>query len=277
MYKEGKWANQILELQDNEGKWGCFHSLSQFYDAPMTTEQALRRLEILGYTMKDACIQNAVSYMEDCLYGRKTIPDRREKASDWDVFSRLILATWVRRFSNECYIANQVAEQWAEVITSAFSLGYYDESCYQASYRHVLSPQYGRINGFAMFYPVSLLRGCLDEQTERLMVSYLLNCNEGIYYIYDRKLMCVPAYFESRKASRYLGAVELLADYPTARNQLWFVADWLISHRNSNGRWDMGKSVNDKVYFPLSDNWRRRDVREFDCTVRIERLLHKIC
>lgn len=33
----------------------------------MTTEQALRRLERLGYTMGDECIQRVVSYMDDCL------------------------------------------------------------------------------------------------------------------------------------------------------------------------------------------------------------------
>jgi len=53
MHKDGKRANQILSIQDDEGKWGCFHSLSQFYGSSMTTEQALRRLEILGFTLED--------------------------------------------------------------------------------------------------------------------------------------------------------------------------------------------------------------------------------
>ena len=42
------------------GKWGWFHSLSQFYASPLTTEQALRRLERSGYTMEDTCIPKAV-------------------------------------------------------------------------------------------------------------------------------------------------------------------------------------------------------------------------
>jgi hypothetical protein len=55
------------------------------------------------------------------------------------------------------------------------------------------------------------------------------------------------------------------------------VADWLLANRNENGKWDMGKTVNDKVYFPLSDDWRRVAVREADCTERIEKLLNKLC
>ena len=35
----------------------------------------------------------------------------------------------------------------------------------------------------------------------------------------------------------------------------------------------MGKTVNDKLYFPLSDDWRKSTAREEDCTERIEKIL----
>ncbi len=41
--------------------------------------------------------------------------------------------------------------------------------------------------------------------------------------------------------------------------------NWLESNKNQYGKWDMGSSVNDKVYFPLSDNWRKKETREADC------------
>ncbi len=71
VHKDGKWAKIIISQQDEEGKWGCFHSLSQPTSNPITTEQALKRLERLGYTIEDECIQKAVSYMNDCLAGKK--------------------------------------------------------------------------------------------------------------------------------------------------------------------------------------------------------------
>ena len=83
----------------------------------------------------------------------------------------------------------------------------------------------------------------------------------------------MPCNFESREASRYIGAIELLSKYDSAKDRLKFVVDWLISKRNINGKWDMGKTVNDKVYFPLSDGWRKQETREADCTERIEALL----
>lgn len=65
-------------------KMGLFSYVITFYGASLTTEQALRRLERLGYTIEDECIQRAVDYMDNCLMGRDKIPDRREKLHDWD-------------------------------------------------------------------------------------------------------------------------------------------------------------------------------------------------
>ena len=80
----------------------------------------------------------------------------------------------------------------------------------------------------------------------------------------------------SRAASRYLAGLELLAHYRHARPQLKFAADWLAANRGEDGTWDMGQAANDKVYFPLSDDWRRRETRAADCTERIGNLLTRL-
>ena len=276
MHKDGKWAKQIISLQEDDGKWGCFHSLSQFYNSPITTEQALRRLERLGYTIEDACIQKAVCYMDDCLRGRNSVPDRREKVHDWDIFTSLILATWIKRFTNDNPCANQIAGQWADIISAAFSNGTYDHERYVSAYKTVLKPNGGRIINFLNFYPVSLLSDCLDKKTEEVFIDYVINSSDGIYYIYESKVADLPQVFESRKASRYLAAIELLAKYKHTKHKLKFVMDWLYHNKKENDRWDMGRTVNDKVYFPLSDDWRKSETREADCTERITCLISKL-
>lgn len=278
MHKDGKWAKKIIALQESDGKWGCFHSLSQFYGAPMTTEQALRRLERLGYTMEDECIQKAVAYMNDCLIGKNSIPDRREKLHNWDIFTSMILATWIRRFTYDNPAANKVAGQWTEIITSAFANGTYDHKEYVNAYESILGlkPGGGRLIDFVSFYPVSLLKDCLDEKTECAVMDYVINKEDGIYYIYDGRISALPQNFESRNASRYLAAIELLSKYKYAVHKLDFAAEWLNRNRNENGKWDMGKTVNDKVYFPLSDDWRKQETREADCTERIGKLLSEL-
>ena len=276
MHKNGKWAELIISLQEDDGKWGWFHSLSQFYSAPVTTEQALRRLERLGYTIEDECIQKAVCYMDDCLNGRKTIPDRREKVHDWDVFTSLILAAWIRRFTSDNPAANNVAEQWSEIITSAFVSGTYNHERYVSAYHTILKPNGGRLIDFVNFYPISLVCDCLEKKTENAVMDYVIHRNNGIYYVYDNQISILPQSFASKEASRYLAAVELLSKYKHAKVKLKFVIDWLNNNRNKNSKWDMGKSVNDKVYFPLSDNWRKCETREADCTERISYLISEL-
>ena len=67
-YKSGIWAEEIISMQQPDGSWGYFHTLSQpTKEQPITTEQALRRLKILGFTKDDTPIMNAIQYMETCL------------------------------------------------------------------------------------------------------------------------------------------------------------------------------------------------------------------
>lgn len=278
MHKDGKWASNIIALQESDGKWGWFHSLSQFYDASITTEQALRRLERLGYTIEDDCIQKAVSYMDDCLTGKNTIPDRREKLHDWDIFTSMILATWIRRFTMDNPNANKVATQWANIVAYAFTSGSYNHLDYVTAYRETfgIKPDGGRLVDFVNFYPISMLSNSLDYRVEKAVMDYVLSKENGIYYVFDKKITTLPSSFESREASRYLGAVELLSSYASAKEKLQFVVDWLNDNRNIHGKWDMGNSVNDKVYFPLSDNWRTQEKRESDCTERIIALMKEL-
>ena len=126
-YKNSKWASKIIELQRDDGSWGYFHTLSNpTKQNPITTEQAIRRLEILGYTIDDEPISKVVSYMQDCLVGKRTIPDRREKLHNWDIFTELMLSTWIRRFTKNDNNAKNAAKKWAEIMSTAFRKGIND-------------------------------------------------------------------------------------------------------------------------------------------------------
>jgi ribosomal-protein-alanine N-acetyltransferase len=118
MYKNSKWSKEIIALQNEDGLWGYFHTLSDPSKNPITTEQALRRLQILGYTIDDACIQKTVQYMHDCLIGKKDMPDRREKTHDWDIFTQLMLSTWIRRFTKDD--SRDAFERWTSSNDSEF-------------------------------------------------------------------------------------------------------------------------------------------------------------
>jgi hypothetical protein len=299
MYKDTKWAKEIIALQRVDGSWGHFHTLSDPTTRPVTTEQALRRLAILGFTIADEPIKKAVAYMSDCLGGRRTlpegalasylsaripgkiqIPDRREVMHNWDIFTDIMLSTWIRKFTPGHAVANSIAETWARVIAEAFRGGAYDHRKYVAAYEGTFGMKIrgDRLVDFMHFYQVSLLAGMLDDKTEAAVFDYIMQKPGGIYYISNSplSLAVLPENMASKQGSRYLGAMELLAAYRRNRHKLKFVVDWLEDNRNQNGRWDMGNAVNDKVYFPLSDSWRQKETREADCTYRVNKLLEAL-
>jgi hypothetical protein len=279
MYKDTKWAREIIALQHANGSWGRFHTLSEPKKDPITTEQALRRLEILGYTINDLCIEKAVSYMHGCLTGRDKTPDRREKTHDWDIFTGLMLSAWIRRFTGGDDAANRVASTWAYIVSSAFKSGEYDHGSYLTAYREAFgkTAKGDRLTDFVSFYQVSLLPDTFDEETECRVFDYVMRHGNGIYYLgYGRPPNILPEAFRSKSASRFIAGIELMSGYRRNLPKLRFAADWLLANKGENGKWDMGGDVKDHIYFPLSDSWKDKNARISDCTYRIEKLLLKI-
>ena len=276
-YRNGKCANQIISMQHPDGSWGCFHTLRGDSDTPMTTEMALLRLELLGYTAEDKCIKRAIAHMETLLHTGE-LPEGKEKTSDFETFVDLIVAARIRRFTDQCEPANEITGKWAQVITKAFSSGTYSQTDYDACYTQVFGrkPKGGRLIDFVNFYQLSILPGMLDKKTESLMLDYVLRHEGGIYYVYENRLDKVPDEFQSKKASRYLSAIELLARYESGKDKLSFAYEWLKANQQADGIWDMGAAAKDGVCFPLSDRWDKI-TRITDSTHRIGKLFSLPC
>lgn len=277
MYKDGKWAKKVISLQKKDGSWGYYHSLSEPNKYPMTTEQALRRLSILGYTSDDEVIKKALNYLNDCLVGKKQIPDRREKLHNWDIYTELMLSTWIRHFTNTNEDANKVAYKWGKIITQTFQSGQYNNNDYISAYEKVFNekPRGGRLVDFVHFYIVFLINDVLDEKIEGLVFDYIINHDIGIYYIYGSPIINTPDCFSSKQSSRYLSAIEILMNYKHNKHKLNFVIDWLNDNRGNDGMWDMGPDAKDGIYFPLSNRWDD-STRKIDCTYRLKKIIDKI-
>ena len=216
-YKESRWAKQIIDLQNDDGTWGrSFHSLSMpTANYPLTTEQALRRLRILGFTINDAPIRRTVDYMTACLRGERKMDDYWEKKHDWTLYSKLMLSTWVKIFDSKNELALTFALRWAEIIEIAFIEGTFSHAAYRTAYleQFHIEPRGGRELDFDTFYHMNLLQRILTPQTERSLLSFTISKPEGIYYVYNRPLNVLPAVFSSKTTSHYLAALETLAEY----------------------------------------------------------------
>ncbi len=279
-YKDSKWASQILALQHDDGSWGHFHTLSNPTTAqPMTSEQALRRLRILGFTKDDEPICRAMRYMEINLANPEPTVFH-EKKHDSKTYGDLMLAAWLRLFDSENESALSVAKKWASIIEVAFADGTYSHDAYVAAYEaqigKKLNPKAGCLANFVVFYQVVLLQGMLLPKTESIVLDYILDYPTGMVYIYNKPIRSLPEEFASKQANQYLAAIELLAGYTGAAEKLKFVAEWLMNNRGNDGLWDMGAVVKDGIRFPLSESWRNPADRKADCTFRICRILKQL-
>ena len=279
MYKDGKWAKELIAAQRPDGSWGPFHTLS----APRGRARFLlnRRCAVLpswAILYEDAPMRLAIDHLRACLAGRERLQDNREVTLDWDIFTELMLSTWIRLFTTGDENANATAARWARIATAAFSSGAFRIEDYNAAYDEVFSgwPRGKKRVSFGSFYLAALLPGALNCAAERQVIYYFLTLPNGIYYLATGRLCEPPADFRSREASRYLAAWELLARYASGTAALRFAADWLEAHRDGDGSWDMGPQARDGVYFPLSDSWRSAALRRADCTYRVERLLRRL-
>ena len=273
-------AQQIIELQNEDGTWGNeFHCLSiPSSKKPLTTEQALRRLRILGFSIQDEAIQKALDCMQASLCGKRKIDNSWEKTHDWELYTKLMLSTWIKLFDPQNIIASEFAKRWSNVIEETFHSGTYQADAYQNAYctEFGKKPRGPRELDFVTFYHMNLLQGVLPKETESRLLDYVINHDKGIYYVYGKRLKDLPNEFSSLEASRYLAAIEILSEFDTAKQKLGFVINWAEANRSENGNWDMGSGAKDGVYFPLSDDWRKKETRQQDCTYRITKLLEKL-
>ena len=253
-HRRGKWACAILAAQHPDGTWGAgFHSMAQPTRAPLSTEQALRRLHTLGFTIADEPIRRIVDTMAACLRGDRKIDAYWERGIDWAIYEPLMLTAWIRRFDPENPDALALARRWATVAEAGFSTGKYDESAwndaYEAEFRR--KERHPQPIGFTALYHGMLLPGMLSPNAE-------------------------SATFASKETSYWLAGLEILAEYSCAREALSFAAAHLYLNIGTDGQWDLGAKANDKVYFPLSDSWRTEAARRADCTEHIRCFLDKI-
>jgi hypothetical protein len=280
-FKDGKWAREILDLQHQDGSWGYFHTLTKpTSKQPLTTEQALRRLEILGYTINDKPIKKAVKYLQDCLTGKNNIPDRAEKQLDWEKFKDLMISTWIRRFIPDDKRVNDLSKKWAEIVNGSFVDDAFSQSNFDFLFYKVLGyDATKKAIRFMTFYPISLVANNLSKDIEPVFFKHILDYDKGItYFNYAKPLKLLPRYFDSKETSAYIREIEFLTEYKKikCKKQLLFVKKWILNNKLNDNEWDMGKESKDGIYFPLSDSWKLKEDRIKDCTYRLNKLLEKI-
>lgn len=276
-------VSKIVDLQWEDGSWGRFHSMNTTDNSDFTTEKAIRRLLNLGLDKHDLPIIKAVNYMESYLKDELDLRDHKEKKHDWKLLTRLFASTWLLRIDSSNQLALAEARKWADVVSRAFADEEFNNDEYIKVYDEILKPEKNKKYWFIEnFYIVSILKGLLDDTTKSYFIKHILNSNKGIYYIYDGNLAelpnmsSIPSEFKSKATDRYLTAIDLLLDYECKDDVFTRLVNHLESKLDDDSLWDMGKSVKDKMIYPLSNSWRKELNRKIDCTIRITKVVNKV-
>ena len=200
-YKEHPLAKEIIALQKDDGTWGSsFHSLSVPKGTKeLTTEQALRRLWILGYTLEDEVIRKTVKCMEACLRGERKIDNYWEKTHDWELFTMLMLSAWIRIFEPDNVDAVKFSERWAKIIELAFSNGTYCHNAYLTAYRNAFSsnPKGARELDFSDFYQwkrkiICWITSLLNKTEFTIFIRSLQSVSYRKYLLLNKPVIIFP-------------------------------------------------------------------------------------
>lgn len=257
----------LAAVQNPDGGFGRFHSMSK--DNALTTEKALRRFWFLNLNQSNPVVKKCLEYVRKCLYKEITIPDRREKVINFEVFTELMFASWLNLFQVNDDIILSIQSKWKSVIENSIQDEQFNYTEYKKQYRLMFGKEGLREISPSSFYMVSLLTNILNPQAKQAYFQYIMET--GIYYIYDRNLYDLPETFDSKTTIYYLIAIKLIAPY-ARENNLDFVKEWLYEKRNSNGIWEMPKLKSDGIIFPISDNWRKLESKSAD----INRFIHDV-
>lgn len=270
-------VKSITDQQFEDGSWDYFHTLSSDARTKLTTENAIRRLLILGLDINDEPMKKVYNYMDRFLQMEIDIRDRKEGLSDWKEVTELFAAAWMLELDRSSKIAGEVADKWALLISRSFSGDKFDINYYKEAFIDIFNTKPGkRVWNIESFHIVASITGRLEPEIEEKFINYIMNNDKGIYYIAKGKLVNLPSTFESRETSRFIYAHTLLSSYRSYQKRCGYVVDWLKDNRSEDGLWDMGTKVKDNVFFPYSNSWRKPVNRKIDASIAILKYLQKV-
>ncbi|MCP4159867.1 MAG: hypothetical protein GY760_07330 [Deltaproteobacteria bacterium] len=284
---ETKLVREIVDQQRDDGSWVDFHSMAQITNAPIRTEQAIRRLLLLGLDQDDLPVQKVFNYMEKFLLGELDYREPSMTRRDWDLLTKLFTSCWMLSIDRSNSLSTGIAEDWARVISHAFSGETFRQEYYNEAYYDIhKSPQKPDMWGFLNYYVIAILPGFLSADVEFRFLDYILNSDQGIIYIHYngldnkgqnkrgvRPFNEFPDDFCSTIARKYIDVYELISLYPSAKEICKPFTNWIYENILEDGFWDLGSSAKDNINLPLSNSWRKRENRKIDCTVRIQSIL----
>lgn len=255
-------VEKLRKTQQEDGSFGPFHSMST--NGLMTTEKALRRMYSLSFKRDSDILDKSIEYLRNLLHNKIVMPDRVEKVIPWAVFSELMFSAWLTLFNSLDEKVYDNRYKWNRVISLSNINGKFSYDVYKKEFQKMFGKLESRqrVIDPTCFYCVVLLVDCLNGDSQKAYFDYIMS--QGIYYIYNKPLTCLPKNFDSKEAIQFLEAIKLASKYCVDDEDLKYVRKWLLDQRVSENSWSMINLKSDGIIFPKSKSWRKRTDKEND-------------
>jgi len=170
-----------------------------------------------------------------------------------------------------------VWDLWHEIARRSFAGGSYSADAEADAHRDLTGASVcGTYLVLSNRYALSLLAARaarMDEAVRRAIALWVGHRPDGVGY-YGLPLSVPPEASSPGVFERFLLSHEVVARFSVPAAPTGPLADWLGSHRQEDGSWDLGPRVSWTAELPLSESWRRGDARTVDWTTRVLALLN---
>ena len=269
-----QWVQLPAAEQHEDGGWGRFHSQDyRSRQKTVTTEFGVERALSLGVEPDHPILRKASRYIVGILEGKTPFPDAAEKNDRWPVGVRMFAGATLARVQPNLPVLAPVWERWADIVCRVFLEGKFSAEAEVQAHRdlHAIQDDVSYLS-LRNRYAVYLIGSRVDElprKIERAYVHWLWNHPSGLGYI-DARLWPPPARTpRGLRIGGQLGSMELLASFPSWRELAGEFVEWLWDQRNEAGMWDFGPGSGWPVNFHLSESWRKKPNRQYDCSTRV--------
>jgi hypothetical protein len=186
---------------------------------------------------------------------------------------RLFLASTLSRIDPSHEILEQDRALWREIAMGTFRSGSYsseDEAQAHASLTGAsVKDSYLVINNRYALNVLGSKRDLLPAAVEDSLLAWLQQHDRGIGYL-DTPLGKLPSLSKPSPLDRWFTSLEMVVRLFPRSAHSWDVwIDWIWSQQDSAGLWDFGPRSPSSTFFPLADDWRRKNQRRIDWSTRV--------
>ncbi|MHB9031697.1 MAG: hypothetical protein ACYC6L_01490 [Anaerolineae bacterium] len=276
-------VRKLAAAQLADGSWGRFHSQDTSVRQPFaTSEAAIERALALGLDVRGPLLARTAGYIRRHLRGEVTWSDRPEKHDDprlWPFFTRFISAGRLAQLDPADPLLADSAAFINALLAASFPDGRHDPDA-EVRAQQALSgiATRGHWPLLSTVYGAALLGAAwpLPAGLEAAWVQFILDRAGGLNYVTPgHARLADPPALQDPRLSSWLRAHELLSVFPAWHTLAADNTAWLWARRGADGLWDAGPRASRYLYWPLSDDWRRRENRIIDGSVRILALLRR--